>query len=76
MGRRTFFGSLALGILAVARGTTAQPSRKVYRIGILSLGRTSDMVGSQPRAPSTAAFLRGLRELGYVWLRIWRAFRD
>jgi putative ABC transport system substrate-binding protein len=67
MVRRTFIASLALAILAVARGTTAQPSRKVYRIGILSLGRTSDMVGPQPRAPSTAAFLRGLRELGYVY---------
>jgi putative ABC transport system substrate-binding protein len=66
--RRAFIGSLALGTLAVPRVASAQPARKVYRIGILGLGPpTSDMVGPQPRNESTAALLRGLRELGYVY---------
>jgi len=66
--RRVFIGSLALGILAVSRIARAQPARKVYRIGVLGLApTTSDMVGSQPRNEYTAALLRGLRELGYVY---------
>ena len=73
MDRRAFIGSLALGTLAAPRAAPAQPARKVYRIGILSLGTTSDMVGPQPRHPAVNAFLRGLRELGYVY---GRAFRD
>jgi putative ABC transport system substrate-binding protein len=67
-GRRAFISSLALGTLAVARVTRAQPARKVYRIGILSpTSMTSDMVGPQPQAPLVNALLRGLRELGYVY---------
>jgi len=49
----------------VRRGRPA--SGQVYRIGILGLGATSDLVGPQPWSPSTNAFLRGLRELGYVY---------
>jgi putative ABC transport system substrate-binding protein len=67
MDRRSFLGSLALGALAMPRAALAQPARKVYRIGILSLRATSDLVGPQPRSPSTTALLRGLRELGYVY---------
>jgi putative ABC transport system substrate-binding protein len=67
MDRRAFIGSLALGTLAVPRVTPAQPARKVYRIGILRLGVTSDMVGPQPRERGVNALLRGLRELGYVY---------
>ena len=67
MDRRAFIGSLALGILAAPRAAPAQPARKVYRIGILSLGVTSDLVGPQPRHPALNAFLRGFRELGYVY---------
>ncbi len=66
MDRRVFIGSLALGTLAVPRVTPGQPARKVYRIGILTLRVTSDLVGPQPRSPSTRALLSGLRELGYV----------
>jgi putative ABC transport system substrate-binding protein len=66
--RRTFIGSLALGSLAVPRGARAQPARKVYRIGMLTVGwTTSDMAGPQPRSSSVNALLRGLRELGYVY---------
>jgi putative tryptophan/tyrosine transport system substrate-binding protein len=46
----------------------AQQTGKVARIGIVSVGGTSsDMIGPQPRRPSTKAFLRGLHELGYVY---------
>ena len=67
MDRRAFIGSFAIGILAASRAAPAQPARKVYRIGILSLGVTSDLVGPQPRHAALNAFLRGLRELGYVY---------
>ena len=61
MDRRAFLGHLALGALALPRAALAQPARKVYRIGILSLRATSDLVGPQPRSPSTNALLHGLR---------------
>ncbi len=49
MDRRAFIGSLALGTLAMPRAALAQPSRKVYRIGIpASCSSTSDMVGPSP----------------------------
>ena len=67
MDRRFFIGSLALGSLAVPGATPAQPARKISRIGILGLRATSDLVGPQPRSPSTKALLHGLRELGYVY---------
>ena len=67
MDRRAFIGSLALGPLAVPRATAAQPARKVARIGILGLAVTADLVGPQPRSPSTNAFVRGMHELGYVY---------
>lgn len=51
MDRRAFIGSLALGALAAPRVARTQPVRKVYRIGILSVLTTSDMVGPQPRSP-------------------------
>jgi len=67
MDRRAFLNGLALGAFALPRATCAQPVRKVYRIGILGFGPASDMAGSQPPGPATNAFLRGLRELGYVY---------
>ena len=67
MDRRTFSGGLALATLAVPRAARPQPARKLARIGILSIGMTSDIVGPQPRSPFTSALLRGLRELGYVY---------
>jgi len=71
MNRRVFIGSLAaLGTLAGPPNAQAQPARKVYRIGILGFAATtSDMIGPQPRRPSTIAFLRAMRELGYVYGR-------
>jgi putative ABC transport system substrate-binding protein len=63
--RRRFLAGLTA--LFAWRAADAQPSRKVYRIGILGIRPTSDLVGPQPRASSTQAFLRGLRELGYTY---------
>ena len=51
MDRRAFIGSLALGPLAAPRAALAQAARKVYRIGILGSGTTSDMIGPQPPNP-------------------------
>ena len=65
--RRVFITSLALGSVAARRATSAQPARKVFRVGILSLGLTSDQVGPEPRYPPTNALLLGLRELGYQY---------
>jgi putative ABC transport system substrate-binding protein len=68
MDRRAFIGSLALGTLAMPRAALGQPTRKVYRIGILgSRSSTSEMIGPQPQDPAVNALLRGLRELGYVY---------
>src|SRR5262249_42578469 len=63
----TLIGSLIFGTLVVPGATSAQPARKVFRIGILTPGMTSAMVGPQPRGHFTGALLRGLRQLGYVY---------
>jgi len=62
MERRALFRTLALGTLVAPRIARAQPPRKVYRIGILSLRPTSE-------SPSIKALLQGLGELGYVYGR-------
>lgn len=67
MDRRAFITSLALGSVAACRLASAQPARKFFRIGILSLGMTSDQVGPEPRYPPANALLRGLRALGYKY---------
>ena len=67
MDRRKFLGSLAVGTIAVNHDASAQPARKVYRLGILGNAATADMAGAQPRPTSVAALLRGLREQGYVY---------
>ena len=67
MDRRALLGSLALATLVLPRAAPAQPARKVARIGILRLEMTADMVGPQARGPQVNMFLRGLRELGYVY---------
>jgi putative tryptophan/tyrosine transport system substrate-binding protein len=67
MDRRAFVGMIAGGLLAVWQAARAQPARKVYRIGILGLAATSDLIGPQPRSPSIRALLRGMRELGYTY---------
>ena len=67
MDRRAFITTLALGTLSGAQVAPAQPTRKVYRIGILGSAMASDGAGPNPRSPSMDALLRGLRELGYVY---------
>jgi hypothetical protein len=67
MERRAFVGMIGGGLLAVRQAARAQPARKVYRIGILGLAATSDLIGPQPRSPSIRALLRGMRELGYTY---------
>jgi len=52
MDRRFLIGSLIFGALAVPRAASAQPGRKMFRIGILNPGMTSSMVGPQPQAIS------------------------
>jgi putative ABC transport system substrate-binding protein len=67
MKRRVFIGCLALGTAAMPRAVPAEPSRKVYRIGIIGQGASADLVGPRPRNPFVNALLRGLQELGYVY---------
>ena len=63
--RRTLIG--ASGLWIAARAGHTQPARQAHRIGIIGLRPTSDLVGPEPRSPQTAAFLRAMRELGYVY---------
>ena len=66
MERRAFVVGLALAAI-VRRGAAAQPLRKLFRVGILSLGPTSQQLGPDPLYAPTRALLRGLRELGYMY---------
>jgi putative ABC transport system substrate-binding protein len=59
MDRRAFIGSLAGGLVAAPLAAEAQQAAKVPRIGFL----TGNLAAS-PRV--AAAFLQGLRDLGYV----------
>lgn len=61
MGRRAFIAS-ALGMCAVPLGASAQHAGKVARIGML-LPNTPEIVA---RSPRIAAFLKGLRDLGWI----------
>ena len=69
MERRTFItGGLFLGSFALSRLTNAQPTRRVYRIGALTIGALAvDTAGAEPRATNPKALLGGLRELGYIY---------
>jgi len=67
MRRRTFALGLLVGVVASSRAIRAQVARKVYRIGVLGLGTTSDMAGPNPGSPSMKALLGGLQDLGYEY---------
>jgi putative ABC transport system substrate-binding protein len=58
VNRRSFVGTLGLGLLAPPLAAKAQETGKVARIGLLG--------GSSPPDPLVEAFKQGLRELGYV----------
>ena len=67
MDRREFTARVALVALALSGAVSAQPVRKVYRIGVLGLGTTSDMTGPQPSSPSMKALQAGMQDLGYEY---------
>jgi putative ABC transport system substrate-binding protein len=55
------------GLWVAGRAAFGQPERKIYRIGILGTGPSSDYVGPRPESPAAKALLRGLGELGYMY---------
>ncbi len=59
--RRSFMGTLGLGMLTAHRRAHAQTSAKAPRIGWLSGG-----FGAQQQSPYFRAFKQGLRDLGCV----------
>ena len=66
MDRRSFIGYIAT--LSAVRTARAQPARRVARIGIITSGyTTAEIMGPNPAAANVAAFLRGMRELGYEY---------
>jgi putative tryptophan/tyrosine transport system substrate-binding protein len=65
MRRRALIGVGALW--GASLPSHAQPARKIYRIGILTVAPTAAATGAQPQSRSIGAFLRGMRELGYVY---------
>ena len=66
MKRRALISAGGLWLAPLA--SHAQPVRKAYRIGMLSVGaNTAEMAGPTPTNPANAALLTGLRELGYVY---------
>ena len=65
MNRRTLIRTVGAATLALPFAAHAQSARKLARIGFLNDG--GDMMGAEPRSPVTKAFLRGLRDLGYVY---------
>ena len=67
MDRRALVRLVATGGVAVWLSTNGQTSRKVYRIGILGLGSTSNLSGPEPQGLPPNALLKGMRELGYVY---------
>jgi putative tryptophan/tyrosine transport system substrate-binding protein len=68
MDRRVFISGMTLGLLAAPLAAEAQQLAKVWRIGILGYTLpTADMVGPEPRHPIVNAFVRGLRDLGWVY---------
>ena len=65
MKRRTLISAGALWVSPLA--SRAQPARKVYRVGILTVGPTARETGAQPQSQTARALLRGMRELGNVY---------
>ena len=62
LSRRRFLGALSASLLAPPPAAQAQPPGKVGRVGFLYFGSRHTGVG----ATRYAAFLEGMRELGYV----------
>jgi putative ABC transport system substrate-binding protein len=60
--RRRFLIAFGAGVLAVPRGSLAQPQSKIARIGFLYFGSRQSSVDTG----RYNAFVQGMRELGYV----------
>src|SRR5215831_14506611 len=60
MDRRTFLAGTGALLLATPLGAEAQQAAKVYKIGYLNAGRSSDDLGAK------SPFRLGLHALGYV----------
>ena len=70
MDRREFVGGLAGTSLVWPNVLQAQQSRKLARIGLLTVGSTTaEMTGPEPQSPVIKSFLGGMRALGYVYGR-------
>jgi putative tryptophan/tyrosine transport system substrate-binding protein len=70
MDRRKFVGVLAGTSLVWPNVLQAQQSRKLARIGLLTVGSTTaEMTGAEPQSPVIRSFLGGMRALGYVYGR-------
>jgi putative ABC transport system substrate-binding protein len=70
MDRRRAIGSIGAAAMAWPIAALAQTSRKMVRIGIVSIGGPSaEMTGPLPANSNVRSFLRGMAELGYVFGR-------
>src|SRR5262245_20621639 len=68
--RRCEFIALVGGAAVWPMAARAQVTRKIARVGIVSVGGpTADMTGPLPPNRAVRAFLRGMAELGYVYGR-------
>src|SRR5262245_21892076 len=67
MNRRLFISGFAVGVLGFVCVGSAQPARTAYRLGIVGLSPTSDLIGPEPRTATLRALLDGLRKLGHVY---------
>jgi len=63
MDRRTFLGTLTGGLVAAPLAAGAQPTGKVYRLGLLS---TATAPGPSDQRAAVILVPRALRKLGYV----------
>jgi putative tryptophan/tyrosine transport system substrate-binding protein len=62
IGRRTFIGGIASGVLVWPIGAFAQQQSKVWRVGFFYFGSRQSALDSG----RYGAFVQGMRELGYV----------
>jgi len=67
VNRRTFLAGAGTVFLATPLAAEAQQAEKIYRVGLIFVSsRVSEMAGPEPIVPTARAFLRALRDLGYV----------
>ena len=67
MDRRAFIGTLTGAVLAAPLVGEAQPTGKIYRVGLIfTTSPVSVMAGPEPVHPLFRAFVQSLRALGYV----------